>query len=232
MLNGVKAKGGAALIGLCCLASPAVAQAGQDAPTAKAESAPADGDIIVSGLRATTTVAKQGVEIRALPQAITIVPKEVLDEAAARRYEDIAYQTVGITPYVPFAGADSSPGYSRGFPANQLIDGHQQSFAGFVGGLALVERVEVLRGPTSVLYGQGDPGGSINLVLKRARPQFGLNTSATVETLGTRLAAFDGLEEAKRPASGDPLFSELWCETGGEEQIIQRTIARWRAQGR
>ena len=44
--------------------------------------------------------------------------------------------------------------------------------------------------------------------------------------------AFDGLEEAKRPASGDPLFSELWCETGGEEQIIQRTIARWRAQGR
>ncbi len=44
--------------------------------------------------------------------------------------------------------------------------------------------------------------------------------------------SFDALEECKRPASGDPLFSELWCETGGEEQIIQRTIARWRAQGR
>ncbi len=44
--------------------------------------------------------------------------------------------------------------------------------------------------------------------------------------------AFDGLEESKRPASGDPLFSQLWTQTGGEDQIITRTIQRWRAQGR
>ena len=44
--------------------------------------------------------------------------------------------------------------------------------------------------------------------------------------------AFDGLEESKRPASGDPLFSELWKETGGEDEIITRTIRRWRVQGR
>ncbi|MGI4731887.1 MAG: ATP-binding protein [Janthinobacterium lividum] len=44
--------------------------------------------------------------------------------------------------------------------------------------------------------------------------------------------AFDGLEESKRPASGDPLFSKLWTQTGGEDQIIARTIQRWRAQGR
>ena len=43
---------------------------------------------------------------------------------------------------------------------------------------------------------------------------------------------FDGLDEAKRPASGDPLFSVLWRDTGGEDQIISRTIARWRAQGK
>jgi iron complex outermembrane receptor protein len=59
------------------------------------------------------------------------------------------------------------------------------------GSLALVDRVEILRGPTSVLYGQGDPGGSINLVLKRARPVFGLSTSATLDTVGTRLAYLD-----------------------------------------
>jgi DNA helicase HerA-like ATPase len=44
--------------------------------------------------------------------------------------------------------------------------------------------------------------------------------------------SFDGLEESKRPASGDPLFSELWRDVGGEEQIIGRTIQRWRAQGK
>jgi DNA helicase HerA-like ATPase len=44
--------------------------------------------------------------------------------------------------------------------------------------------------------------------------------------------AFDGLEANKRPASDDPTFSALWRETGGEDQIIGRTIRRWRSQGR
>ena len=44
--------------------------------------------------------------------------------------------------------------------------------------------------------------------------------------------SFDGLEDNKRPASDDPLFSELWRKSGDEDQIIQRTIKRWRSQGR
>jgi DNA helicase HerA-like ATPase len=44
--------------------------------------------------------------------------------------------------------------------------------------------------------------------------------------------ALDTLEEDKRPASEDPLFSVLWQETGGEEAILERVVRRWRAQGR
>lgn len=44
--------------------------------------------------------------------------------------------------------------------------------------------------------------------------------------------AFDDLEANKRPASTDPLFSELWQQTGGEEEIIDRVIKRWRSQGK
>jgi DNA helicase HerA-like ATPase len=44
--------------------------------------------------------------------------------------------------------------------------------------------------------------------------------------------SFDELEEYKRPASADPLFSELWNNSGGEEEQVQRAVARWRAQGR
>jgi DNA helicase HerA-like ATPase len=44
--------------------------------------------------------------------------------------------------------------------------------------------------------------------------------------------SFDDLEESKRPASEDPLFSSLWREVGQEDQIIERTLKRWRSQGR
>lgn len=40
--------------------------------------------------------------------------------------------------------------------------------------------------------------------------------------------SFDNLEENKRPASGDPLFSVLWKNQGGEAEMINRVIARWR----
>ena len=43
---------------------------------------------------------------------------------------------------------------------------------------------------------------------------------------------FDDLEPEKRPASADPSFAALWRETGGEEEIIGRTIKRWRGHGR
>ena len=44
--------------------------------------------------------------------------------------------------------------------------------------------------------------------------------------------SFDNLEEVKRPASADPSFSELWNASGGEEEMVLRTVQRWRAQGR
>ncbi|MBB4152279.1 hypothetical protein GGQ80_000155 [Sphingomonas jinjuensis] len=44
--------------------------------------------------------------------------------------------------------------------------------------------------------------------------------------------SFDSLDENKRPASGDPVFSQLWRDTGGEDSIIHRTVMRWRAQGK
>jgi len=44
--------------------------------------------------------------------------------------------------------------------------------------------------------------------------------------------SFDSLEDHKRPASSDPLFSELWKQVGGEEEILTRVIKRWRAQGK
>ena len=42
----------------------------------------------------------------------------------------------------------------------------------------------------------------------------------------------DTLEPQKRPASTDPVFSDLWKQTGGEAEILDRVVRRWRSQGR
>lgn len=43
--------------------------------------------------------------------------------------------------------------------------------------------------------------------------------------------AIDRLEEHKRPASEDPSFVELWNNDGGEEELVERVVMRWRSQG-
>jgi len=43
--------------------------------------------------------------------------------------------------------------------------------------------------------------------------------------------SFDNLEEARRPASEDPSFVDLWRQSGGEEDRVQRIVQRWRSQG-
>jgi hypothetical protein len=42
----------------------------------------------------------------------------------------------------------------------------------------------------------------------------------------------DDLEPEKRPASDDPVFSALWNSVGDEAGILERTIHRWRSQGK
>jgi DNA helicase HerA-like ATPase len=44
--------------------------------------------------------------------------------------------------------------------------------------------------------------------------------------------SFDPLDERQLPASHDPVFSEAWQRTGGERELLERAIKRWRSQGR
>lgn len=44
--------------------------------------------------------------------------------------------------------------------------------------------------------------------------------------------AFDDLAEGLRPASHDPVFSDLWRKTGDEDALVEHVIGRWRNQGR
>ena len=51
--------------------------------------------------------------------------------------------------------------------------------------LAMYDRVEVLRGPSGVMDGNGEPGGTVNLVRKRPQDQFHVSTETQIDTFGS-----------------------------------------------
>ncbi|MEZ8398238.1 TonB-dependent siderophore receptor [Vibrio splendidus] len=122
------------------------------------------------------TATKTDVAIGETPRAISIVTREQMDDRASISIADALQYTPSIQ--ANYFGEDNKQDWFviRGFEqANSGLyqDGTRLYSSGFYSwqidpfGL---ERVEVLRGPGSALYGQTPPGGVINVVSKR--PQF------------------------------------------------------------
>ncbi len=121
----------------------------------------------------TTTGTRTLTPNRDIPQTVQVVPRAVIEDQADKRVGDVL-RNLGI-------GQNSEPsrlGESviiRGFDveaSNSLRDGLRDNLTSFIGtpfqnDLANIERIEVLKGPASVLYGNGSPGGVYNLVTKQ-----------------------------------------------------------------
>ncbi|KLN63507.1 TonB-dependent siderophore receptor [Vibrio sp. VPAP30] len=122
------------------------------------------------------TATKTDLAIHETPRAVSVVTREQMDDRASISISDALQYTPGIQ--TNHYGDDNKQDWFvvRGFAqagTGLYQDGTRLYSAGFYSwqidpfGL---ERVEVLRGPASVLYGQNPPGGLINTVSKR--PQF------------------------------------------------------------
>jgi iron complex outermembrane recepter protein len=110
--------------------------------------------------------------LRDIPQSIQVIPQQVIQEQQATRLNEVLKNVPGVvqgnrTPRDPL-----NLFRIRGFDANSdiLIDGLPDPTNLNIGFGANIERVEVLKGPASVLFGQGGLGGSVNLVTKRPLP--------------------------------------------------------------
>ncbi|AWM09684.1 TonB-dependent siderophore receptor [Bradyrhizobium symbiodeficiens] len=127
----------------------------------------------VDGMVATRsgTGTKTDTPLIETPAAISVVTQ---DQIQAQGAQSIA-QAVRYTPGVrsEFAGADARTDavYVRGFLADQYLDSLRLlNFGIFAYSLVEpfnLERVEVLHGPASILYGQSSPGGLVDMVSKR-----------------------------------------------------------------
>ena len=107
--------------------------------------------------------------LRDIPLSIQIIPQEVIEDRNVVELGD-ALETAGSVVSVGGRGTSVfGPGFLiRGFPINDGI--FRDGIATFsLAPLSTndLERVEVLRGPASILFGQGEPGGIINLVSER-----------------------------------------------------------------
>lgn len=150
-------------------------------------------EIIVSGQRGagyqvTTSSAgtKTGTRLLDTPMAITAISEDVINDL---KISDISRALENVSSVRPNPSLESGNRFIlRGFAngGRVFVDGLTLSTGGVRSDFdsAFLERIEVLKGPASVLYGRSEPGGVINMVLKR--PQ-----STAMYSLEQQAGSFD-----------------------------------------
>jgi iron complex outermembrane recepter protein len=145
-------------------------------PTTSEEEMPDEGEeeIVATGQKEggyavpnSSVGTRTDAKLRDVPQSIQVVPRQVIEDQAATDIEDVLRNVSGVSQQ----GGDSGRQINiRGLDATDNIK------TGGTGGvspaqidfdLSNIEQVEVLKGPSSVLYGSGEPGGIINIVTKQ-----------------------------------------------------------------
>jgi iron complex outermembrane receptor protein len=142
--------------------APIVVNSGSEDPTA-----PVKGYVARTSFSATKT----GTPLVETPQSISVI---TADQLKAQDAQTLG-QALGYTPGVVSEPYGSDPRFDS--PLIRGFDGRQVQF---LNGLRLMrtagasavdpymlERIEVVRGPASVMFGQGNPGGLINMISKR-----------------------------------------------------------------
>jgi len=104
------------------------------------------------------------------PQTIDVVTREQMDQQGAQTVPQALRYSPGVLTERNGADQRSDYLYSRGFELDQYVDGLRL----LSGTWSIpqveaygVERIDVLKGPASVLYGQASPGGVASIVTKR-----------------------------------------------------------------
>lgn len=182
------------------------------ASVTSAQTTPADleavsDEIIVTGraqrlYRVTeTTSGKLPSDPLNTPLIITSINAQLIEDQGARDAQDIYRNIAGVSLF-SYAGVTA-----RGFRQEEVFfDGLRGSpYVGFsVPQLFNVERVEFLKGPAGMLYGQGSPGGLFNYVTKKPGRDF----SAEMRVIAGTEGRYGGSYEVSGPM-GDVLSSRL-----------------------
>lgn len=142
------------------------------------------------GYRASNAVSASRFDapVRELPFAIQAFTESFIKDQAPRNIHDIARYSPGVT----YRSNDFNEGNAnlaiRGFAVSSTPGGTQILRDGSIGPSILdftnIARVEVVKGPSSFLYGQVAPGGIVNVITKSPQANFAATADATVGSYG------------------------------------------------
>lgn len=177
-------------------------------PTVPAAAETADenpGEIIVTGqsdgylAQDSVTATKTGTPLINVPQTITVVTRERLDDQAMRSIADVLRYVPGATIGQGEANRDQVTLRGQNTTADFFVDGVRDDVQYFRS-LYNIERVEVLKGPFAMTFGRGGSGGVINRVQKSPLlGQTAIGASASANTFG----AWDIAGDVNLPVSAN-----------------------------
>ncbi|MDQ7988327.1 MAG: TonB-dependent siderophore receptor [Candidatus Dactylopiibacterium sp.] len=169
---------------------PAFAQAGagQDAATLEPVRVTADGrppetEAKETYQAVTSTIGKGKQALRDIPQSVTVVTERLIDDRNLDTLKDTLHQTSGVTFLAAEGGEEDIRlrGFSLQSTGDIFSDGMRDP-AIYERDTFNYDRLEVLRGSASMLFGRGSTGGAVNQVSKQP---FMLDQREVDFTLGT-----------------------------------------------
>lgn len=135
-------------------------------------------------LRATTsTIGKGRQQLRDIPQSVTVVTEKLIDDRNLDTLKDVLHNTAGITFLAAEGGEEDIRlrGFSLSGTGDIFVDGMRDP-AFYERDTFANDRIELLRGSASMLFGRGSTGGAVNQVTKQARA---IDSNEITTTIGS-----------------------------------------------
>ncbi|MCU1725295.1 TonB-dependent siderophore receptor [Pseudomonas sp. 5P_5.1_Bac1] len=149
----------------------------------------------VQGYKATRSASatRTDTALHETPQSISVVPRDVLEDTASTRLQDALDYAGGVGRANNFGGQGLTTVTVRGFTTGEYYRNGFPMNRGYPNApdANSVERLEVIRGPATSLYGRGDPGGTFNVVSKQPLPESKVTLGSQFDDQGMHRATLD-----------------------------------------
>ena len=119
-------------------------------------------------------------------QSVTVISDIIINEQLATTLGEVLSNDASLTAGSKQRNREvfNLRGFELSSSTGYLRDGHQH-WSHYQQPIEILQQVEVIKGPSSILYGQSGPGGLVNMVTKKPTAQTLFNASADVDQHGS-----------------------------------------------